>query len=88
MIFLESMSFWSSPKGPPPTTGVVELWKKRSPMELGGGRQKMDEQWSFTVGVIASDVPRNDKFLFILYSKNEFLSSPKGTPTTGVVQLW
>ena len=39
------MSFSGSPKGTP-TTGVVELWKKKlqwKPMELGGDPQKIDE---------------------------------------------
>jgi hypothetical protein len=48
-------------------------------MELGGGPQKMDEHSPGFHGLsrlmsknIASDVPLNDQFLFILYSKNEF----------------
>ena len=45
-------------------------------MELGGGPQKMDEHSPGFHGLsrlvsknIASDVPRNDQCLFILYSK-------------------
>ena len=34
-------------------------------------------------------VPRNDKFLFILYEKNDFFRLTAGyPPTTGVVELW
>ena len=48
-------------------------------MELGGGPQKMDEHSAGFHGLsrlvsknIASDVTRNDKFLFVLCKKNEF----------------
>ena len=33
-------------------------------------------------------VTRNDKFLFVLLKKMSFSSSPKVTPTTGVVEQW
>jgi len=43
------MSFSGSPKVPP-TTGVVELWRKAilqwKPMELGGVPQKIDDFFS------------------------------------------
>ena len=62
-------------------------------MELGGGPQKMDEHSPGFHGLsrlvsknIASDVPRNDKFLFVLLKKMSFSSSPKVTPTTGAVE--
>ena len=107
----------------PPTTGVVELWKKYFAMETGGVPQKNDVFFFFTgdlysmyvvlqgmgslpcirvyiIYVIAfgewqpwmsevlklqrcnqkKKVPRNDQFLFILYEKMSFSSSPKGTP--------
>ena len=72
------MSFSTSPKVTP-TTGVVELWQKKhilqsKPMELGCIPQEMDEpslgfhglSWLVSKNIV-SDVPRNDKFLFILY---------------------
>ena len=44
---INKKSFWRSPKGPP-TTGVVELWKKKhalqwTPMEIGSVPEKNDE---------------------------------------------
>ena len=33
-------------------------------------------------------VTRNDKFIFVLLKKMSFSSSPKVTPTTGVVEQW
>ena len=64
-------------------------------MELGGGPQKMDEHSPGFHGLsrlvsknIASDVPRNDQCLFILYSKNEFFKLISGYPTTGAVEQW
>ena len=33
-------------------------------------------------------VTRNDKFIFVLWKEMSFSSSPKVTPTTGVVEQW
>ena len=48
LYWIKKISFWGSPKGaPPPTTGVVELWKnivlQWTPMEIGSVPEKMDE---------------------------------------------
>ena len=56
-------------------------------MELGCIPQKMDEpslgfhglSWLVSKNIV-SDVPRNDKFLFILYLKNNILKLTEGYP--------
>ena len=35
-----------------------------------------------------TSITRNDKFIFILFKNMSFSSSPKVTPTTGVVEQW
>ena len=64
-------------------------------MELGCIPQKMDEPSLGFHGLsrlvsknIVSDVPEMINFFSYCIKKNVFLSSPKGTPTTGAVEQW
>ena len=52
------------------------------------GSSNMDVWSSWTGTLKKHQVTRNDKCLFVLLKKMSFSSSPKVTPTTGVVEQW
>ena len=53
---------------------------------LGSSNPDVRSSWTGTLK--KHQVTRNDKFIFVLWKKMSFSSSPKVTPTTGAVEQW
>ena len=65
---------------------VSSMYKGIDQFPLGSSNLDVWSSWTGTLK--KHQVTRNDKYIFVLFKKMSFSSSPKVTPTTGVVEQW
>ena len=65
---------------------VSSMYKGIDQFPLGSSNLDVWRSWTGTLK--KHQVTRNDKYIFVLFKKMSFSSSPKVTPTTGVVEQW